>query len=421
MAQLVSPAKKQGEAVEVIKEKPKKRRIFLLPIGLLIAGLGVSTWYFLSRPQVKQLQVSGRLEGYETDVGAKVAGRVDFVAVREGDEVRQGQLIVRLDDDETQAQLRGATARLIAAQQKEEQARLEINLINSQIQENQLNLQQAQGNAKGRIFQAQSAVASSIAQLNQAEAQLQQAESELKLAQINRDRFAKLVAEGAVTRQQFDQAQTTWETARSTVQSRQAAVDSFRKLVDAAKGELTQAQTTELNPDIRNTQLAGLQTQLAQRRLKIAEAQAEVANVKAAQQETQSKISYLNIISPIDGVVTTRSVEPGEVVTSGKTLLTLINLNDIYLRGYIPEGDIGKVRVGQKARVFLDSAPDQPLSARVTAIDTKASFTPENIYFKEDRVKQVFGVKITIDNPAGFAKPGMPADAEIITEAEVSK
>jgi HlyD family secretion protein len=384
--------------------------------------VGVSTWYFLSLPKPGEpLRVSGRIEGYETDIGAKVAGRIEAVAVREGDQVRKGQVIVQLDDEQIEAQLKGATARLVSTQQQELQARLQINLLETQIQEQALNLEQAQGDAKGRIFQAESSVAASAAQFNQAEAQLQQAKSELKLAQTNRDRFAKLLADGAVTQQQFDQAQTTWETAQSAVRSRQASVDSFRKLVDSAQGQLLQAQTTALNPSIRNTQMAGLRTQLAQTRLKLAAAQAEVVNAKAAQQETQTKIADLNIISPIDGVVTTRIVEPGVVVTTGKTLLTVINPNTVYLRGYIPEGDIGKVRVGQQAKVFLDSAPDKPLSARISAIDTQASFTPENIYFREDRVKQVFGVKISLDNPDGFAKPGMPADAEIVLAPEAKK
>jgi HlyD family secretion protein len=74
-----------------------------------------------------------------------------------------------------------------------------------------------------------------------------------------------------------------------------------------------------------------------------------------------------------------------------------------------------------QAKVFLDSAPDKPLSAKISAIDTQASFTPENIYFREDRVKQVFGVKISLDNPDGFAKPGMPADAEIVLAPEAKK
>ena len=422
MAQSLSPPQETAETAALPKPKRKFSPPVLIPLGLLLTGVGVSTWYFLSLPKPGEpLRVSGRIEGYETDIGAKVAGRIEAVAVREGDQVRKGQVIVQLDDEQIEAQLKGATARLVSTQQQELQARLQINLLETQIQEQALNLEQAQGDAKGRIFQAESSVAASAAQFNQAEAQLQQAKSELKLAQTNRDRFAKLVADGAVTQQQFDQAQTTWETAQSTVRSRQASVDSFRKLVDSAQGQLLQAQTTALNPSIRNTQMAGLRTQLAQTRLKLAAAQAEVVNAKAAQQETQTKIADLNIISPIDGVVTTRSVEPGVVVTTGKTLLTVINPNTVYLRGYIPEGDIGKVRVGQQAKVFLDSAPDKPLSARISAIDTQASFTPENIYFREDRVKQVFGVKISLDNPAGFAKPGMPADAEIVLAPEAKK
>ncbi len=94
----------------------------------------------------------------------------------------------------------------------------------------------------------------------------------------------------------------------------------------------------------------------------------------------------------------------------------MVDLNQVYLRGFIPEGQIGNVRVGQAAQVYLDSAPDRPLAAKVAAIDSEASFTPENIYFREDRVQQVFGVRLTIDQPDGFAKPGMPADAEIELE-----
>lgn len=421
MAQSLSPPHEPTDTTESLKSKRRFSPILLVPLGLVLAGIGASTWYFLLRPPTTSLRLSGRIEGYETDIGPKVAGRVNAVAVREGDAVRKGQVIVQMDDAEIQAQLKGATARLLSTQQQELQARLQINVLESQIQEQELSLQQSQGDAKGRIFQAEGSVASSIAQFNQAEAQLQQAKSELKLATTNRDRFATLLKQGAVNQQQFDQAQTTFETTQATVQSRQASLNSFRKLVDSAQGQLLQAQSTAFNPGIRNAQLAGLHTQLAQSKLKLAAAQADVNNAKAAQQEIQSKSADLNIFSPIDGVVTTRNVEPGAVVTSGKTLLTIINPNYVYLRGFVPEGNLHKVKIGQKAKVFLDSASHKPLSAKVAAIDTQASFTPENIYFQQDRVKQVFGVKISIDHPAGFAKPGMPADAEIITEPEAKK
>jgi HlyD family secretion protein len=400
----------------MVMSKRRKAPLILISLGFFVAVVGGVSWYFLSPPAVKPLEVSGRLEGYETDIGTKVAGRIESIAVREGDAVHKGQIIVRLDDAEIQAQLRGAKAHLTATQQEELQARLQINVLDSQIQEIQLNWQQAKEDAQGRVFQSEASVASSVAQLNQAQAQLQQAQAELNLAKLNRDRYSQLITEGAISKQQFDQAQTAYETALANVKARKASVESFRKLVNAAQGQLLQAKTSQFNPDIRNRQIQQLKTQLSQARLKLAAAQAEIAKATAEQQEIQSKIADLTIKSPIDGVVTSRSVEPGVVVTTGKTLLSVINPDDIYLRGFIPEGKIGLVRIGQKAKIFLDSDPDKPWSGRVIAIDTQASFTPENIYFQEDRVQQVFGIKISLDNPSGLAKPGMPADAELITQ-----
>ncbi|MBK7840072.1 MAG: efflux RND transporter periplasmic adaptor subunit [Candidatus Obscuribacter sp.] len=130
-------------------------------------------------------------------------------------------------------------------------------------------------------------------------------------------------------------------------------------------------------------------------------------------QQIQANIAYLNIKSPIDGIVTARVVEPGAVVVPGQTLLSLIDLTKVYLRGYVPEGAIGRVRVGQTCQVKLDSSPDKPFEGKIIQIDPEGSFTPENIYFKDDRVKQVFGIKIGITQPDRFAKPGMPADALI--------
>jgi HlyD family secretion protein len=337
------------------------------------------------------------------------------VAVREGDLVKQGQIIVRQDNGEIQAQLQGAKARRLVTEHQERQAALQIEVLKSQIRELEINRQQAQQDAEGRIIQSQAALASSQAQLNQVLSELESAQAQLKLDQLNQKRLAQLVAEGAIPQQQFDVAQTTLETGAANVKARQASVVSFQKLVKAAEGQLKQSQTTAFNPKIRQAQIQSLSTQLAQARWQKEVNQAEIAKAQAEILEIESRVSDLNLLSPINGVVTARSVEPGVVVAAGKTLLTIIDPKTIYLRGYVPEGEIGKVKVGQQARVFLDSLPKQPFSARVTAIDTQASFTPENIYFQDDRVKQVFGVKISLENPQGLAKPGMPVDAEILT------
>src|SRR5262249_28688225 len=126
----------------------------------------------------------------------------------------------------------------------------------------------------------------------------------------------------------------------------------------------------------------------------------------------------LIVTAPFDGTIPTRSAEPGEVVTSGTPVVTMLDLTKVYLRGFIPIGEIGKVKVGQPARVYIDSNPYQPIEAYVSRVDPESTFTPENIYFREERVKQVVGVKLQLNAGFGFAKPGMPADGEILVQGD---
>ncbi|WP_416665851.1 HlyD family secretion protein [Egbenema bharatensis] len=416
MAQSVSEPQAQPRGSFKRGRMPRKA-LLLIPGIVLIAG-GLAIWQLSPRSPATELMLSGRIEGYETEIGTKVAGRIEEVTVREGASVQVGQILARLDDAEIQAQVDGAEARLQAARQQAENARLQLSVVESQIAETQFRLQQSEGDTSGRVAQAEAEVAAAEAQLRQAEAQVTEAEAQLNLAQVERDRFAQLVQDGAIAQQQLDQAEATLQTAQALLTSRIATVEAAQRRVTAATGILTQSQTTRLNPDITLTQLDRLNTQREQAQTQLAAAQAEVSNAAADRQRIQSQFNNLTITSPIAGVVTVRTVEPGVVVSPGRTLLSVLDLDTVYLRGFIPAGEIGRVRVGQAARVYLDSDPDRPLAASVTAIDAEASFTPENIYFREDRVQQVFGVRLAIENPAGFAKPGMPADGEIVLGSE---
>ncbi|MGB3518484.1 MAG: HlyD family efflux transporter periplasmic adaptor subunit [Elainellaceae cyanobacterium] len=407
-------------AGQTVQTDPPKRSLLRLAIPLLLvvvaAAWGAKTWLF--QTQETGLTLSGRIEGYDTHLGAKTGGRVESVAVREGDRVQAGQVIARLDDGELQAAYQAAQAATLAARQQAIQAESQIAVVQSQLAEAALTLQQSEGDTVGRVSQAEATVATTEAQLAQAQAQVQRAVSELHLAEVERDRLQSLLADGAVPQQDLDVAQTRFETAQSNLAASQASLLAAERQVNAAQGGLVQVQTTQLNPDIRSAQLTRLQRQLEQAQAQQRAAQAEVERAIALEQEVAARLANLAIVSPIDGVVLNRMVEPGEVIGAGATVATVINLDDVYLRGYIPQGEVGNVRVGQAAQVFLDSDPNQPLAATVIAIDTEASFTPENIYFRDDRVTQVFGLRLGIDNPDGFAKPGMPADGEIVLSEE---
>jgi HlyD family secretion protein len=368
---------------------------------LVAIALGLGFWAWRQRPLDGVLELSGRIEGYETAIDARVGGQVVEVTVREGNQVRPGQLLVRIDDAEVQAQLRAARARAAAARQQEEEARTQIEVVENQIREARLTIEQARQDNEGRALQARGNLAT-------AEAELAQAEAQLRLARVTAERTETLVREGATSPQTLDQDRTALLSAQATVEAR-------RRLVEAARGALGLANSTALNPSIRQAQLAALQRQRQRARAELLAAQATVRETIALSQQVQARRDDLTIRSPLAAVVIARTVEPGAVVATGRNLLTLLDPRTVYLRGFVPEGKIGRVRVGQQARVFLDSAPQRPLAARVAEIDAEASFTPETIYFREDRVRQVFGVKLAILEPGGFAKPGMPADAEILT------
>ena len=196
-----------------------------------------------------------------------------------------------------------------------------------------------------------------------------------------------------------------------------AAVAAALKRVDAARGGLGAARSMLINPEIRMAQSAAIKGQIAQAQSEIAGSLAQTAQASARLAETEAARKDLTVRAPFDGTVVTRSAEPGEIVAQGTAIVTIVDLSKMYLRGFVPEGRIGEVKAGQVARVYLDSKPDQPVEAVVTRIDPEATFTPENTYFREDRVRQVVGVKVQLKGAFGFAKPGMPADGEILVGA----
>jgi HlyD family secretion protein len=406
------------ERPEAPTPKPSNRRWLGLLLGIAaIAGIGTSLWYGLFRVKpTPVIQFSGRIEGYETDVSTKSPGRIETVTVREGAAVQKGQVLVRLSDEEIQSELKAATGQAEAAKQKEVNARLQISVLKSQLADTKLGLQQSQGDTTGKVSEAEALVRTARSLMKQEQSRVDEAKALREQARVDRDRYAQLFAQGAETGQRYDLAKNAFDAAQAAVQSRKAAVEEARQAIAIAQGKLTQARTTALNPGRQQTNLGRLQVQLEQAQTAVAAAQADVKTAVANQKLFQSRLNNLTVSSPIDGIVTVRSVEPGAVILPTRPLLRIVDLNQVYMRGFIPEGEIGRIRVGQSASVYLDSDPKRqsPLQAKVSAVDAQASFTPGNVYFQKDRVEQAVGVKLTIAKPNGFAKPGMPANAEIL-------
>jgi HlyD family secretion protein len=276
----------------------------------------------------------------------------------------------------------------------------QIAVLREQLHQTELQTNQSKLDAAGRVKQAE-------AELAAAQAQLAQQQAAYQLAAFDRDAYIKLAETGAASERQSKQA-------ISTADQQAAAVAAAQKRVEAADGALASVRAMLANPDIRAAETAAVQKQISQQNAEVASATAQIAQQQAALAEAQANRKDLVVRAPFTGTIVTRAAEPGEVMMAGTTIVTLVDLSRVYLRGFIPEGQIGLVKVGQAAQVFLDSSPNTGIEAHVSRIDPQATFTPENTYFRDDRVKQVVGVKLQLKDGTGYAKPGMPADGEIL-------
>jgi HlyD family secretion protein len=350
------------------------------------------------------LAVSGRIEGDDAAIAAKTAGRIREITVREGDQVEAGQVIARLDDEQIRAREQQAAAAVRQAEARARLAQHQIAVLEEALRQSRLGVDQARADAEGRVNEAE-------ARLAAAEAQLAQAQAAHAQAKWDREALERLLQRELVAEQEARRAQHNEE-------AQAAVVAAGRRQVEAARGSLMAARASLVNPAIRSSQAAAVEGQILQARADIAAAQADAERAGAQLEEARANRRDLHVVAPFAGTVATRTAEPGEVIMAGTPVVTLVNLAEVYLRAFVPEGQIGRVRVGQPARVYLDSAPATPIAARVSRVDPEAAFTPENTYFREDRVKQVVGVKLQLQGAVGFAKPGMPADGEILVDGD---
>ena len=392
------------------KPKPQRRSRFRqwLPGLIFLVVLGVAGFLFWriflarSGPPQNVITLSGRIEGDVSTIAAKFSGRILEVRVREGDTVNAGDVIAVLDDEQIRARESQAQASVSDAEAKVEAARAQIAVLQEQVRQSELLTEQARTDAQGRVRQAESEVVA-------AEAELAKQEAAYRIAAFDRDAYTRLAATGAVSERKGKEAS-------STAEQQTAAVAAARKRVDSARGALLVAKASLTNPSIRASQAGANRKQIVAQQKEIASANAKLEQARAQLSEAEANRKDLNITAPFAGTVATRTAEPGEVVAAGTAIVTMLDLSKVYLRGFVPEGDIGRVTVDQPARIYLDSNPNQPLDAYVSRIDPEATFTPENTYFRDERVKQVVGVKLQLKEGTRFAKPGMPADGEILVQ-----
>ncbi|WP_447976955.1 HlyD family secretion protein [Candidatus Nitrospira bockiana] len=338
---------------------PSKPRL-LTRLTMLVVVVGVLTTaallYLHARPPAEPevVRVSGNMEITDAEVSFKIPGRVAERLVSEGEAVRQGQVVARLDT--------GELAQEVA-------------------------LRKAEVQAAGAAL-AELEAGSRPEEIAQAEAVTRRAKADLDRLRADLARVKTLYEKDSISVQDFDAARTAVEMAEARYRE---ALEQQRLVTKGPRKE------------------------------RIERARAQLQQAKEALALAETRLGYAALTSPLDGLVLSHHIEPGEYVAAGTPIVTVGDLEHIWLRAYINETDLGRVKVGQAAQVRMDSYPGRIYHGRLTFIASQAEFTPKSVQTEKERVKLVYRVKITVDNPNMDLKPGMPADAEIVlAEAEGS-
>jgi len=390
----------------------RKRIIVVIPIVLALVGVGL---YFFTRDgheSDNRIVVSGNIELTEVNIAFKTSGRLIERPVDEGDVVKKGQLIARLDRDQLLAQRDREAAGLQSA--------------HSQLAQAETALAWQKGNQAAELDQRKAELASYQARLQElksgsrpeevqeARAAVDSAQAEFDRAKRDWDRAQTLYKNDDISTAQYDQYRNRWQNAEAMLnqsKERQSLVLAGPRVeqIDAASAQVERARAALKMAESNALEIKRREQELPLRQSEIARAQANLALI-------DSQLADTIAVSPVDGVVLVKAADVGEVIAAGTTIVTIGDIDHPWLRAYINETDLGRVKIGTKAKITTDSYPDKEYEGRVSFIASEAEFTPKQIQTQEERVKLVYRIKIDLDNSRHELKSNMPADAVLILE-----
>jgi HlyD family secretion protein len=383
----------------------------ILPIVLLVAAAvaGIYIYGRLHPKNTTTLAVSGNLELTEVDISFKVPGKLIELNVDEGAFVKKGMVIARIDRDQVERQRSRDEASLVNSQSQYEQMGTSV-----QWQRQTLESDVAVRTAELRSVQAHLAalVAGSRPQeIQEARAAVADAKAQHDQAQADWDRAQDLFKNDDISKQQYDQYRARLDSSaailRQDDEKLALVVEGPRKEdIDAARADVVRAEAELKATEANQLELKRREEDMLAHRADVSRARAQVAI-------TDTQINDTVVVSPIDGVVLVKSAEVGEVLAAGTTVVTIGDIDHPWLRAYINETDLARIKFGQSASLTTDSFPGKSYPGRISFIASEAEFTPKQIQTREERVKLVYRIKIDVDNRSRELKSNMPVDAEI--------
>jgi RND family efflux transporter MFP subunit len=347
------------------------------------------------------LEISGPLKALdEVQLGAKVTGRLTMVSVRDGSPVRRGQVIARVETEDIQQQLLQAHAAVEAAQSARDQAVIQARISPQQTDAAIRQAQSALNSAKARLELTRKGARSQ--DRAQAQQRVNSAKSRVDKTKADLDRAKKLYEGDAISKSEVDAAQWQYDSALADYRSALEAMDA---IVEGARPEeLRQAQEAVLQAEeqLRIAKTNSVTDSI--RRQQVQQAEAALRQARANVALAQYKLADASIVSPVDGYVSGKTAQVGQVVSPGTPVATVVGLNGIYFEGQIPEVEIPNVSVGMRATVTMDAMPNRVFDGSLIAINPKA-----------DALGRLFSARISINDVAKALRPGMFGKGKLIT------
>jgi HlyD family secretion protein len=376
-------------------------------LGLVAAGAVAVRWWHGKPGNV--LIASGTIEATELHLSFKVSGRLIERPVDEGSRVQEGTLIGRLESKDLEAEVERLRQSLRSTETQLPLLRTAI------IQQEQLTasrINQARANLAAREeYLAQLKAGSRRQEVREAEANVRRAQANLDNAEADYKRMQSLYDKQLIAQQQRDTAWTAYQVA---VQEHQAARERLDMIMEGPRPEeirRAEAEVSQARASLIEAQAGELD--IVSKKQQLLTLEANVRRDEATLSVAQAQLGYTTLLSPQAGIVLRKHAEPGEIIAAGTPVVTIADLGNIWVKIYIPEPDLGRVKLGQEAEVTTDSYRGKVYRGRVIFINSEAEFTPKNIHTPEERVKLVFAVKVGLENPNQELKPGMPADVRI--------
>ncbi len=371
----------------------------LIPLLLLIGG--ISIWWWMQDRYTPRAEYSGTIEADDVAVGSRVGGRIISIEVDEGDAVKTGDVLLRLEREPLEARLKEAEAELERASQQLRE--LENGSRIQEIEQAKAIYEEARN--RWRLLKK----GPRKEDIEAARANLEARKAEEELAILTERRQSELFKTRNTSADNLDRARKELAVARNRVRAAEAELN---RLLAGFREEDIQAAWEK----VKNASAALSLVQEGPRQERIAQARAAKQRAEAAVEKTRIDLDETDIIAPSDGVVETNPHEPGDLLGSNQTALTLILYKPLTVRIYVPESRLGNVPLGKIVQFSVASFPDKTFQGEIVQVNRQAEYTPRNVQTPDTRDDLVFGAKIEIDDPEHLLRPGMVADVFLSSE-----